>query len=436
MDPRSLPRWLCRPGGWYWLLLCLGLGGRLFLAYTTRGTTDAELWTEHASGVLRDGLIGHYERDPLFNHPPFMAWVMARLSGLAASWGVEFRVLYRCVFGLLDMVNAGLLVRVLAGYEWRFLASGVYAITPVAMVLSSMHGNTDSLVSTTLLLTCLAAGKRRRNSPLWTGVFIGLGAWIKIPALFAAPAFAFSFPRWRDRLGCTAVAIAVAVSTYAPAFMAKPALLWDRIFGYRGLIIYTASDPPTWIWGWQIWITRIYGGRIADWPTAYLWFREHSFWIALPLAVLFGYLRRRRCDTRSLAVTVAGTYAIFYAFTEPWTFQYFAWSMPFWLVAGWRFALAANVFGGGYIYVVYAYLCQGDWLLRPTWSLTAVTRWSTAAILFRDLAHAAFTAFALVFLWQAWTQAAGEWQAGRVAAATASVAPPRLAPRKVRRKSR
>ena len=51
---------------------------------------------------------------------------------------------------------------------------------------------------------------------------------------------------------------------------------------------------------------------------------------------------------------------------EAWAFQYFAWSMPFWMLAGWRYAIASHLFGGGYIYAFYAFVC-GDWLLRPKW---------------------------------------------------------------------
>ena len=55
------------PGVWFWVLCGIGLMVRIFLACSTRGTTDAELWTRHAEGVTTFGLTGHSQRDVLFN---------------------------------------------------------------------------------------------------------------------------------------------------------------------------------------------------------------------------------------------------------------------------------------------------------------------------------------------------------------------------------
>ena len=386
--------WIARPGIWFWALCGIGLLARLFLASATRGTTDAELWTRHAEGVATYGLTGHSQRDVLFNHPPLIAIAMAKLWMVAQDWHVEFRVLYRSLFVLADVVNIWLLVRVLAGQPWRFLAAGLYAIAPVAVVLAAMHGNTDALVATCLLLTCLAVGAKR---PVLAGVCIGLGAWIKLPALFAAPAFGFAFPRWRDRVWCALAATLIAAATYVPAFAENPELLWNRIFGYRGMLIQTSADPLIWIWGFKTWFVRLYGGNMMEWPVWAIWFRDNSHWVSLPLMFVFGFLRRRENDAHSLAVTAAGSYAIFYAFSETWTFQYFAWSMPFWFVAGRSFGWAANLFGGGYIYFLYAFLCQ-DWLLRPEWGFSLHAPWPLWLILLRDCAHTAFAWFSLAFL--------------------------------------
>ncbi len=320
--------------------------------------------------------------------------VMAKLYALAGHWQIEFRFLYRSLFSLVDMSAIWLLVRVLAKRDWRFLAAGLYAIAPIALVLGAMHGNTDTLVAVCLLVTCLAAGGGR---PILTGICIGFGAWIKIPALFVAPAFGFAFPRWRDRLTCTFVALAVAVSSYLPSLAANPLILWRRIFGYRGFFISTISEPPIWVWGFKNWFVRGFGHDMKDWPAAFSWYRDNSYYVAFPLMLTFAFLRRRRNDAESLALTVAGSYAMFYAFTESWAFQYFAWSMPFWLVAGWRFGLAANLFAGGYIYVLYAMVCK-DWLLRPVWAFHTFPNWPFGLILLRDLAHATFVIFTLVVM--------------------------------------
>jgi hypothetical protein len=230
-----------RPGAWFWLLCMAGLAVRLYFAAATRGTNDAGIWTEHAAGVNLQGLIGHYEQDWMMNHPPFIAVVMAKLHAVADRCGIEFRVLYRSLFSLVDLLNSWLLLRILAAYPWRFLAAGLYAVSPAALVLTGMHGNTDVLVATCLLVTCLAVGAHR---PLLAGLCIGIGAWIKIPALFVAPAFGFAFPRWRDRFSCAAVAFAVAASTYLPVLAGHSDLLKERIFGYLDLGLQGLVHSP------------------------------------------------------------------------------------------------------------------------------------------------------------------------------------------------
>ena len=410
----------------FWILCGIGLCLRLFLATATRGSADAEIWTEHAAGVHAHGLIAQYARDGMLNHPPFMAIVMSKLYAVADHWHIEFRAFYRPLFALVDMLDIWLLLRILADRWWRYLAAGLYAVAPVALVLGAMHGNTDVLLATISLATCLAVGGGR---PVLAGLCIGIGAWIKVPALFLAPAFGFAFPAWRDRLVCAAVALAVAVSTYLPWFIQNPALLWQRIFGYRGIFISTASDPPVWVWGFKPWFARIFGDGMAGWPDAALWWRDHSYWVSLPLLFLYGYLRRRENSAHSLAVTAAGSYAIFYALSETWAFQYFAWSMPFWFVAGLRFGLAANLFAGGYIYGIYAFVCD-DWLLRPYWGFNAPSHvhWPFILIALRDLAHGTFAVMAFVCVRRAWRD---EWT-GR----GASRMEPPAVKRPKRRKSR
>src|SRR6185503_1729535 len=70
-------RWLQRPGPWFWCACAIGAVARLYLAIATGGTEDTLLWFEHAKGVAEHGVIEHYARDPLFNHPPPIAWLMA-----------------------------------------------------------------------------------------------------------------------------------------------------------------------------------------------------------------------------------------------------------------------------------------------------------------------------------------------------------------------
>jgi len=418
-------RWsfLTRPGPWFWVLVAAGLSARIFLAVATHGTEDARLWTAHASGVAEHGLIRHYAREAQFNHPPAIAWAMARLWELSSSLGLEFRVAYRLPVALVDLLSAFLIVRVLRDSRWRWVAAGLYCIAPVACVLAAQHGNTDALIAACLLGCTLFAAERR---PIATGALLGLCAWIKLPGLIAAPALVFVFPRWRDRALCSAVALAVASSTYvgplieAARFAAShpravPSggnVVWERVFLYRGYFLQIDGEPPIWVWGLKNFLLRALGDDVRAWPTWAVWWCWNNSKIALPLIVVYGFLRRREHTALGIAATIAGTYAIFYALIEAWAFQYFAWSMPFWMLAGWRYATLSNVFGGGYIYAFYAF-ASGDWLLRPEWRPLTVADWPVELVWLRDAAVVTFLAFAATWFAKAVATEFAAWRARR-----------------------
>jgi hypothetical protein len=399
--------WLQRPGPWFWALVALGLIGRIYLAIASAGTHDVEIWTEHAHGVAEHGLIRHYAIDKVFNHPPAIAWLMGRLWLLAQALGVEFAALYRALFALVDLASAFLILRILRESAWRYVAAGAYCVAPIALVLGACHGNTDALVASALLCATLCVGNRR---PILAGIAIGISAWIKIPGLLAAPALGFAFPRWRDRIVCALVALAVALSTYfwtfhtAETFAASHPrmdtgganLIVRRIFMYEGMFLRIEGEPTIWIWGLKSFLDRALGMNHDEWPSWAQWWLAHSHLVALPLMFVFGFLRRRDNGTLAIAATIAGTYAIFYALVETMAFQYFAWSMPFWMLAGWRYAVAANVLCGGYIYAFYAF-ASGDWLLRSAWRPLYAPDWPAALSVLRDAALLTFVTFAVLW---------------------------------------
>ena len=382
---------LSRPGPWVWGLVAAGVLVRLFLALRTAGTTDVLIWTEHASGVARDGLMAHYRADPSFNHPPFISWFMAGLWTIAQAVGIPFEALYRSVVASIDLGSAFLLLRLLAGSRYRWLAFGLYCVAPAALILSAQHGNTDAILACALLGCCLLAGAGR---PVLCGIVLGLSLWIKLPALVAAPAIGFAFPRWRDRLVCATVTLAVATAGFVPAFLIDLPIVWERVFGYRGLYIRTLSNPPIFVWGMKNLCIPLFGHDFRLWPAWAIWRIDNANPIALALITVYAFLRRRHNGALGLAQTLAASFALFYGGIETWTFQYFAWSVPFWFTRGASFAVCTNLIAGGYIYGLYAFVC-GDWLLRPTWDFEGHPLWPAWLLLLRDGALLTFLGFGL-----------------------------------------
>jgi hypothetical protein len=129
-----------------------------------------------------------------------------------------------------------------------------------------------------------------------------------------------------------------------------------------------------------------------------LWLHyNHNRAVSLGLILIWSYLRRRARNIRGLSLTISGVYAILYAFSNLWSFQYFAWSVPFWCLANIWFALAATLFAGGYIYGVYAFVCGNPWLWGK-WDFAGHPFWPPWLVWLRDASTLFFVAISVALL--------------------------------------
>jgi hypothetical protein len=388
-------------------LLAIGVLARAWLVLATEGTTDVLIWADHASGIATRGLVGQYrESQMLLNHPPLAAWGVTLLWKLAGTLSVDFRIVFRAAIALCDLANVALLVSLLAGRRERWLVAGVYAIVPLGALLSAYHGNTDAVLATLLLAAAVA---HVRGRVVLCGVLLGIGLAVKLPIVLAAPALLFALPTLRQRLVLTGATLAAALACYAPVLSQDAAVVVEKVFGYRGLVMFTLSSPPTFVWGLKNLFIELWGydkridvwsdapGLVECWPGWAVIVTNHGDRIALVCIVAFAFLRRRERDARGLAETLAFSFALFYALIDAWAYQYFAWALPFWLLGGGVFAWCANVFAGGYIYLLYAFVC-GDALLRPTWNFNGHPNWPAYLPFFREAAQWTFVVCAAVAL--------------------------------------
>jgi len=309
---------------------------------------------------------------------------MSKLWELARAADVPFRVPLRAPFALLDLASAYLVYRLFRESEWRYVAAMAYWLNPLAILYSAYHGNTDSGVAFFMLLAVLAAS---RGSALGAGAAAGVGLWIKLPVILCAPAIFFWMRRGRDRAVFAATAAVVGASTYLPVALEAPGLLYARVIAYPGRAMSAPDGTP--IWGmWSLF------GVVDALPPAWRFhlralsdahFEWNTLVCLLPIAV-FAWLRAERRGPRELAVTVCGSLLIFQGVTNNlWAWQYLAWMVPFLLFPGPRFAAAATLILGGYVYTAYAVFCGNPFLLGR-WGFGATTHWPVVLVALRDAA--------------------------------------------------
>ena len=137
------------------LLVVLGATAlKLWLAATTVGSNDMFTFRAFAKAIRRFGPIGIYghrivnaqgHKFPVYNHPPLIGWMLVGIERLV-SLGIPFRFLIRVPASLADIVTVLLvfeLVRSRRSLNEATVAAVLVACSPVLIIVSGYHGNTD-----------------------------------------------------------------------------------------------------------------------------------------------------------------------------------------------------------------------------------------------------------------------------------------------------
>jgi hypothetical protein len=395
-------RWYSRSGIWYWAVIALGAALRLYLVVCTDGTQDVAIWERHARDVNDSGLIAYYHGDPSANHPPFITEAESLLLRASDATGIPYRILLRAPFALVDCATTFLLLLLFGECRWRFVVAAAYWLNPLSIIFSAYHGNTDSAVA---FFLALCVWLLSQNKLLAAAIALGVSLWIKLPVVLAIPAFVFFIPDWRKRFRFLVVAGAVALVTYVPALVADAPIILRNVFGYRAQILHTVSGVPA--WGPRVLLFSIIASP-QSWPVAFrapiLFFLENSWLIALALALLITWLRRNGRSVSDLSATIAMIYIIVLAISDGFSFQYFAWSLPFWFFLPRWFFIPAIVLASAYIYFLYAYLCGNPWLLG-VWDFNGHPQWPFSIVAIRNVAYLLFCAGAIWFVIRSTIQA-------------------------------
>ncbi|PYL35739.1 MAG: hypothetical protein DMF35_02225 [Verrucomicrobia bacterium] len=372
----------------FWTAILIGAALRVYCVAFTNGTGDMDDWEDHAQQVVNRGLIGYYHANSFANHPPFISKVGALILQIATVTRIPFRILFRAPFACLDAGNA-------LRSRWRFLATACYWLSPTAILISAYHGNTDTAVAFFLLLTVWLGTKHRILS---SSAAFGASLWVKLPGMLALPALLTLFRRWRIRGVFLLVAFVTALSTYLPALIRDCKIVYTNVFGYRGLILQTATGIP--LWGPSVLLFSTLA-PIQAWPEKYLgptlFFLEHSWYIAIAAILVLSWLRRNRSSPEEVCATIGMAYAVLFGFSDYWAFQYFAWALPFWFFLRWWFSIPAVLLTSAYLYSLHWLFCGNGWLLGK-WDFLGHPNLPLLVLIIRNTAVSFFFVSACLFL--------------------------------------
>lgn len=313
----------------------LGLIGvvlKLVIAFNTFGTSDVLIFYQFAKALTQHDLGWLYQHSIYFNHPPLTAYYLRLIFFLdhQAAFresGLTFPVLLRLPGILADFVVVFVFFRVSkveAVIRLPTWALALFALSPVSLMISGFHGNTDSVM---VMFLVLASWMCLKNRPWLCALFFALSCQIKIiPLLFFPILFFF----WQARRASLAFALPFALTSialWAEALLKFPALFFKNVLLYGSL----------WgSWGITYWLRLTQWRQFNDTGDFNLPFAASVAVLLLKAVIIVAVLliawRRRYLRNPAVIDSIGYGWIIFFVFSPGVCAQYMVWLAPFVLV--------------------------------------------------------------------------------------------------------
>jgi hypothetical protein len=325
-------------------LLVLAL--KLLLATTTFGTEDIRTWTGFAAGVKAHGPVGVYGIDfshlhhGLYNHPPLIGFYLQVINALS-SIGIPLKVTMRTVSSCADVISALVIfeiVRRRRSLGTASLAGAAVAASPVLLLVSGYHGNTDPIFVMLVLVGSYLIVDRRRA--LAGAIALGLAIGIKIVPIVVLPALAvYLLRRRREQFLAAVLAFCVTIAvTWGPAVLEQFGPVRRHVLGYAGISarpwgLVRFADDMNWV---QLSNFLVGPGRV----------------LVLAISALLPAVLVWRRPERAIEA-VALSLVTFLALSPAFGVQYLAWAAAVAFVLDVSTAIIYNVLGGLVLFQIY-----------------------------------------------------------------------------------
>jgi hypothetical protein len=360
------------------LIAALAAVAKLYCAWTTTGTMDVICFREFGHYISDHDVIAIYRWTPMFNHTPLVGTAASLVYDLTAGRLEWFPFCFRVPEIIADFASvlALLWLRRRVGRP-GWWALGLFAASPVALMISGFHGNVDPILALMLLLTALACVA---EEPALCGLFLGLACQVKIIPLLVAPIFFFFWwHRGQSRKFFT-IATATILLGWAWPLITIPKVFLHNVLDYNS------------IWGtWGLSaILRLSGMPGMD----SVKMGPAGFWISevLKVVVIAGVFilawRRRGGEPISVFTTLSLAFLVFFVFAPGFCVQYLIWIAPLLIVQSERWYAVITAASSVALFAFYTVVSGGipwdkgfeavknvprwaPWLLLPWLAMTA-----------------------------------------------------------------
>ena len=384
---------------------------KLYLALYTEGTLDAAAFADHLAKIEQFGGVGVYRVSGAFNNPfnspPFIVHFLKALGWLAGATGLPFAFWLRLPCVLADAASFFLVWKLLerspasrrhapaphrnalaprrnASMPHRDALAPrerdvsrlliAFALSPVSIIISGFHGNTDPVMIFFVLLSAyLLETQEGARCVRLAAIAFGLALNFKVAPLIFAPALWFYLPGLRRRIEYFGLAALVFLCGSLPYLLSDPALIARSVFGYASIYGH---------WGWTLLAATWFPESLRfarpphDVVGAHAVAAAIGKWLMLASIVAAAVWSNCRRDKPPLALQLGLAAAIFLFLTPGFGAQYLFWLTPWVIFLGLRASILYYVVGGLYLFVSYScyiyraappFYCVESltWLLAP-----------------------------------------------------------------------
>jgi hypothetical protein len=221
---------------------------KLVYAWWTLGSNDTFHYRDFADFVHKYGPIGiygHWTAQPPYNHPPLVGWILSGLNFISRT-GLKMTFLDRVPAIVSDIVTTVLVFDLLRSYKSlraATIGAVVVAISPVLIIISGYHGNTDPIFLMFAFLAFYLVYKNRSALMVALGgLCFGLSISVKLVPIVVGPLLAVMALRagWRRLAAFTGGAAVVFLLLWVPVFVKQWTAFNTNVLGYAGY------GPPKW----------------------------------------------------------------------------------------------------------------------------------------------------------------------------------------------
>jgi 4-amino-4-deoxy-L-arabinose transferase-like glycosyltransferase len=340
---------------------------KLEVAARTFGTNDVGYWGAFAKAVRDFGPVGIYGHDlrlpVVYNHGPLAGWLLVAINWILDRGVLSFPFLIRVPACLADFVTTLLvfeLVRLARPAKQAAIAAALVACSPVLIVVSGFHGNTDPVFVMFSLLTLYLLVVR-----VWAlsaGVAFGIALSIKLVPVVLVPVLMVVLIRlgWRRLAAFAGGGAIVFLVLWLPVLVSRWQPFRKQVLSYNGGVLRQWGLPQ--FLGW------------LDGPGAGGWLAGSSrFGILLVCGLAAAAVAWRRPDA---VVPAAGLSLVLFLVLSPaFGMQYLAWALAAAYLVDMAAATAYNIVASVWVLVVYSHWTDAyPWHWYVAWAVPFTSR--------------------------------------------------------------